>query len=64
MIFATKNHMHRATIEHISPFLVVNHVDQTMALYLDNLGFETRFQEPATFTVIDQGGVTIIEFKR
>jgi len=36
---------HAAT-EHISPFFIVSNVDQTIAFYRDNLGFETRWKQP------------------
>lgn len=30
----------------ISPFFIVSNVDQTIGLYRDKLGFETRLREP------------------
>ena len=30
----------------ISPFFIVSNVDESIAFYRDQLGFETRFQEP------------------
>src|ERR1700749_1225501 len=38
--------MTRSSTESISPFFIVNNVDQTIAFYRDKLGFETRFQQP------------------
>ena len=38
--------MTRSRTESISPFFIVNNVDQTIAFYRDKLGFETRFQQP------------------
>src|SRR5579864_8869509 len=38
--------MTRPTTQAISPFFIVNNVDQTIAFYRDKLGFETRFQQP------------------
>jgi len=38
--------MTRPTTPAISAFFIVSNVDQTIALYRDKLGFETRFQQP------------------
>ena len=38
--------MPHAATEHISPFFIVSNVDQTIAFYRDNLGFETRWKQP------------------
>jgi catechol 2,3-dioxygenase-like lactoylglutathione lyase family enzyme len=38
--------MERAHIGGISPFFIVNDVEQSLAFYCDKLGFETRFKEP------------------
>ena len=38
--------MSRPATDSISPFFIVNDVDQTIAFYRDKLGFETRFQDP------------------
>ena len=36
----------RPTMQAISPFFIVSNVDQTIAFYCDQLGFETRYQQP------------------
>ena len=38
--------MTRPTTSAISPFFVVSNVEQTIAFYRDQLGFETRWQQP------------------
>jgi len=38
--------MTRATRSAISPFFIVSKVEHTMAFYRDQLGFETRWQQP------------------
>jgi catechol 2,3-dioxygenase-like lactoylglutathione lyase family enzyme len=38
--------MTRPATTAISPFFIVSNVDQTIAFYHDQLGFETRFREP------------------
>jgi catechol 2,3-dioxygenase-like lactoylglutathione lyase family enzyme len=38
--------MTRPTTTAISPFFIVSNVDQTIAFYRDQLGFETRFRQP------------------
>ncbi|HKF02484.1 MAG TPA: VOC family protein [Candidatus Sulfotelmatobacter sp.] len=38
--------MTRPTTSAISPFFIVSNVEQTIAFYHDQLGFETRWQQP------------------
>jgi catechol 2,3-dioxygenase-like lactoylglutathione lyase family enzyme len=50
------------TIQAISPFFIVSSVIQTIAFYRDQLGFETRFQEPGQdpfFAIIGRDGAQI-----
>lgn len=54
--------MTRPTTPAISPFFIVSNVDQTIAFYRDNLGFETRFQQPDRnpfFAIIGRDGAQI-----
>ena len=54
--------MERAATEHISPFFIVSNVDQTIAFYRDNLGFETRFKQPSHnpfFAILGRGGAQL-----
>lgn len=54
--------MPSAATEQISPFFIVSNVDQTIAFYRDKLGFETRFQEPASnpfFAILGRGGAQL-----
>jgi catechol 2,3-dioxygenase-like lactoylglutathione lyase family enzyme len=54
--------MTRATMQAISPFFIVSNVDQTIAFYRDNLGFEIRFQQPDRnpfFAIIGRDGAQI-----
>jgi len=54
--------MTRPTTQAISPFFIVSNVDQTIAFYRDQLGFETRFQEPGRnpfFAIIGRDGAQI-----
>src|SRR5277367_1125712 len=54
--------MTRPTTQAISPFFIVSDVDQTIAFYRDQLGFETRFQEPDRdpfFAIIGRDGAQI-----
>jgi catechol 2,3-dioxygenase-like lactoylglutathione lyase family enzyme len=38
--------MSRPTIESISPFFIVSHVEAIVAFYRDKLGFELHYKEP------------------
>jgi catechol 2,3-dioxygenase-like lactoylglutathione lyase family enzyme len=52
----------RAKTGAISPCFVVSDVGQTIAFYVDKLGFETRFLEPARnpfFAIIGRDGAQI-----
>ena len=54
--------MTRSSTESISPFFIVNNVDQTIAFYRDKLGFETRFQQPEQnpfFAMIGRDGAQL-----
>jgi catechol 2,3-dioxygenase-like lactoylglutathione lyase family enzyme len=54
--------MTRATTSAISPSFIVSNVDQTIAFYCDELGFETRFREPERdpfFAIIGRDGAQI-----
>ena len=54
--------MTRATTQAISPFFIVSNVAQTIAFYRDQLGFETRFQEPDQnpfFAILGRDGAQI-----
>jgi catechol 2,3-dioxygenase-like lactoylglutathione lyase family enzyme len=54
--------MTRPTTQAISPFFIVSNVDQTIAFYRDQLGFETRFQQPDRnpfFAIIGRDGAQI-----
>ncbi len=46
--------MTRPTTSAISPFFIVSNVERTIAFYRDQLGFETRWQQPdrSPFTAI------------
>ena len=47
----------------ISPFFIVSNVDQTIGLYRDKLGFESRFREPDQdpfFAAISRDGAQIL----
>jgi catechol 2,3-dioxygenase-like lactoylglutathione lyase family enzyme len=47
----------------ISPFFIVNNVDESIAFYRDRLGFETRFREPDRspfFAIIGRDGAQIL----
>jgi catechol 2,3-dioxygenase-like lactoylglutathione lyase family enzyme len=53
----------RPKTEGISPFFIVSNVDQTIAFYRDNLGFEARFREPDLapfFAIIGRDGAQIL----
>ncbi len=50
------------TLSAISPCFIVSDVDQTIAFYRDQLGFETRFRQPeqdAFFAIIGRDGAQI-----
>jgi catechol 2,3-dioxygenase-like lactoylglutathione lyase family enzyme len=52
----------RPDISAISPCFIVSNVDETIAFYCDNLGFETRFKEPARdpfFAIVGRDGAQI-----
>jgi catechol 2,3-dioxygenase-like lactoylglutathione lyase family enzyme len=52
----------RPTLHSISPSFIVSNVDQTIAFYRDQLGFETRFQQPERdpfFAILGRGDVQI-----
>ena len=54
--------MTRPITQAISPFFIVSNVDQTIAFYRDNLGFETRFQQPDQspfFAIVGRDGAQI-----
>jgi len=54
--------MTRTTTQAISPFFIVSNVDQTIAFYRDNLGFENRFQQPDRnpfFAIVGRDGAQI-----
>ncbi|MGA8764586.1 MAG: VOC family protein [Candidatus Sulfotelmatobacter sp.] len=54
--------MTRATTQAISPCFIVSNVEQTVAFYRDQLGFETRLREPEQdpfFAIIGRDGVQI-----
>ena len=54
--------MTRPTTQAISPFFIVSNVDQTIAFYGDQLGFETRFQQPDRnpfFAIVGRDGAQI-----
>ncbi len=55
--------MTRPTTPAISPFFIVSNVDQTIAFYRDELGFETRFREPEPdpfFAILGRDGAQIL----
>ena len=55
--------MSRPTTEAISPFFIVADVTATTAFYRDKLGFETRFEEPATgpfFAIVGRDGAQLL----
>jgi catechol 2,3-dioxygenase-like lactoylglutathione lyase family enzyme len=54
--------MTRSTTLAISPFFIVSNVDRTIAFYRDQLGFETRFQQPDRnpfFAILGRDGAQI-----
>jgi catechol 2,3-dioxygenase-like lactoylglutathione lyase family enzyme len=54
--------MLRPTTQAISPFFIVSNVDRTIAFYRDQLGFETRFQQPDNspfFAILGRDGAQI-----
>ncbi len=54
--------MTRPVMSAISPCFIVSDVDQTIGFYRDQLGFETRFQEPERkpfFAIIGRDGAQI-----
>jgi catechol 2,3-dioxygenase-like lactoylglutathione lyase family enzyme len=54
--------MTRAITQSISPFFIVSNVERTIAFYGGELGFETRFQEPARdpfFAILGRDGVQL-----
>ena len=54
--------MTRPATPAISPFFIVSNVDQTIAFYRDQLGFETRFQQPDRnpfFAIVGRDGAQI-----
>ena len=54
--------MTRSQTTAISPCFIVSNVDQTIAFYRDQLGFETRFREPEQdpfFAIIGRDGVQL-----
>ena len=54
--------MTRPTTQAISPFFIVRNVDQTIAFYRDQLGFEIRFQQPTQnpfFAILGRDGAQI-----
>jgi catechol 2,3-dioxygenase-like lactoylglutathione lyase family enzyme len=54
--------MTRPTTPSISPFFIVSKVEQTIAFYRDQLGFEIRFQQPDQdpfFAILGRDGAQI-----
>lgn len=54
--------MPQSNIQAISPFFIVSKVARTIAFYRDQLGFETRFQQPNRdpfFAIIGREGAQI-----
>ena len=54
--------MARSTLESISPFFIVTDVERTIAFYRDQLGFQTRLQQPATapfFAILGRDAVQV-----
>jgi catechol 2,3-dioxygenase-like lactoylglutathione lyase family enzyme len=54
--------MPQSNIQAISPFFIVSNVARTIAFYRDQLGFETRFQQPNRdpfFAIIGREGAQI-----
>ena len=54
--------MARAIMQSISPFFIVSNIERTIAFYVDELGFETRFKEPERnpfFAIIGRGGAQL-----
>ena len=55
--------MARAMLESMCPFFIVSHVPRTIAFYVDNLGFETSYQEPEEepfLAVLRRDGASLI----
>ncbi len=54
--------MTRPTIDSMSPFLIVGHVETAIAFYRDKLGFEVQFQQPDEtpfFAIVGRGGAML-----
>jgi catechol 2,3-dioxygenase-like lactoylglutathione lyase family enzyme len=54
--------MTRPTTQAISPFFIVSNVEQSIAFYRDQLGFEARFRQPEHnpfFAIIGRDGAQI-----
>jgi catechol 2,3-dioxygenase-like lactoylglutathione lyase family enzyme len=54
--------MTRPTTQAISPFFIVSNVEQSIAFYRDQLGFEARFRQPEQnpfFAIIGRDGAQI-----
>ena len=54
--------MTRATTQAISPVFIVSDVDESIAFYRDQLGFETRFQQPEQkpfFAILGRDGAQL-----
>jgi catechol 2,3-dioxygenase-like lactoylglutathione lyase family enzyme len=54
--------MTRATTQAISPVFIVSNVDESIAFYRDQLGFETRFQQPEQkpfFAILGRDGAQL-----
>lgn len=52
----------QAALSSISPFFIVNDLDETMAFYIEKLGFEVAFQGPEGdpyFAILRRDGVQI-----
>jgi catechol 2,3-dioxygenase-like lactoylglutathione lyase family enzyme len=55
--------MTRPNTPAISPFFIVSNVEQTVAFYRDELGFEARFLQPETdpfFAIIGRDGAQLL----
>ena len=54
--------MTRPTVESMSPFFIVSHVDTITAFYRDRLGFQVQFQEPDKepfFAIVGRDGAQL-----
>ena len=54
--------MTQPTIDSMSPFFIVSHVETAVAFYRDKLGFEVQFQQPDKtpfFAIVGRGGAML-----